>query len=77
MNFGEDRVVCNNQLVGEPCGLKKPEFEKYSVRPVRSQDHRRDGDWDCWACGNVNFKIRDSCNKCKLTKEAAQDDGLR
>jgi hypothetical protein len=28
-------------------------------------------------CSNVNFKIRDACNKCRLPKSEAQSDELR
>ena len=28
-------------------------------------------------CGNVNFKIRESCNKCGVSMEEAQDETLR
>ena len=24
-------------------------------------------------CGNINFKIREACNKCQLAKEEATD----
>ena len=27
------------------------------------------GDWTCYACKNVNFRFRDVCNRCKLSKE--------
>jgi len=30
-----------------------------------------------WRCGNVNFKTRDACNKCKEDKDSAQDPSLR
>ena len=28
-------------------------------------------------CGNINFAIREACNKCQVSKEEAQDDTLR
>jgi hypothetical protein len=29
---------------------------------------RREGDWDCPACGNNNFSFRDACKKCGAVK---------
>lgn len=76
MNFN-NREVCNGKMDGELCNLQKPDFEKWSVRPVKTQESRRPGDWDCWRCGNINFKIRESCNKCGVSMEEAQDENLR
>ena len=47
MNFN-NREVCNGKMDGELCNLQKPDFEKWSVRPVKTQESRRPGDWDCW-----------------------------
>ena len=29
----------------------------------------RDGDWTCYYCKNLNFKFRNECNRCHITKE--------
>jgi len=80
LNFN-NRNVCNGQLDGELCGLAKPDFDKWGVKPVRDNratgTGRRPGDWDCWRCGNINFAMREACNKCQLSKEDAQDENLR
>ena len=51
LNFN-NRNVCNGQLDGELCGLAKPDFDKWGVKPVRDNratgTGRRPGDWDCW-----------------------------
>ena len=72
-----DGEVCAGELMGESCGLRKPDFDKFAVHPNRNQDTRRPGDWSCWRCGNINFQKRDACNKCQLSKEEAQDDSFR
>jgi len=76
LNFAT-RNRCNGSKDNERCNLEKPEFEKYGVAPVKTQHIAKDGDWDCWKCGNVNFKHRDECNKCKEEKEQAQHDCYR
>ena len=47
MNFA-NRDICNGKMDGEPCLLRKPEFDKYGVPEIRSKDVRRPGDWDCF-----------------------------
>lgn len=76
LNFN-DREVCNGQLDGDLCNLARPDFDKWGVKPVRDNQQRRPGDWDCWRCGNINFAIREACNKCKESREDAQDESLR
>jgi len=34
-----------------------------------------DGNWQCTACGNVNFANRDACNRCNSPKPAAAGNG--
>merc|ERR1712200_84691 len=49
------RDKCNGTLPnGEACLLAKPEFEKYGVAMVKSKMMHKDGDWNCFRCGNVN-----------------------
>ena len=28
----------------------------------------KEGDWTCYVCKNLNFRFRDVCNRCKLSK---------
>jgi len=77
LNFSS-RTKCNGTLPnGEACLLAKPEFEKYGVAMVKSKMMHKDGDWNCFRCGNVNFQIREECNKCGLPKMDAQSDSFR
>lgn len=77
MNFSS-RTKCNGTLTnGEGCLLARPEFEKYGVALVRSKMMHKEGDWNCFRCGNVNFQIRDECNKCSLPRMDAQSDSFR
>jgi len=76
LNFSS-RTKCNGSMEGESCRLAKPEFETYGVALVKSRMMRKDGDWNCFRCGNINFKIRGECNKCNLTKHDAMSDTFR
>jgi len=76
INFSS-RTKCNGTLDGEACLLRKPKFEEYGVAMVKRPDMKREGDWCCYRCGNINFKIREECNKCGLVKEKAMSDNFR
>jgi len=64
-------------MEGEACALAKPEFETYKVALVKSRMMSKEGDWNCYRCGNVNFKMREECNKCSLARHEAQSDSFR
>lgn len=34
------------------------------TRPVQ-QENKRQGDWVCLLCNNLNYSFRDSCNRCR------------
>lgn len=76
LNFSS-RNRCNGTKNGEPCGLKKPDFVGYGVPLIKNKALYKEGDWDCWRCSNVNFKIREACHKCHLPKAEAQSDQFR
>jgi len=76
MNFSS-RDVCNGKMDGDPCNLRKPDFDKFGVPHIRNKDLRKPGDWDCFRCGNINFKIRDACNKCELALDDATSNAFR
>jgi len=76
MNFSS-RNKCNGTLNGESCLLSKPSFEEYGVALIKNKDMKKPGDWNCFRCGNINFKIREECNKCQLPKEDAISETFR
>ena len=69
----------NNILFENP--LKKPKYDeihkprvKFLVNQNKTEDSektfflRRDGDWICTECRNVNFSRRKKCNRCEKFK---------
>ena len=46
---------------------KKKEKKKKRINFVK-----REGDWICYKCKNLNFAFRSICNKCKLPKEESE-----
>ena len=46
---------------------KKKEKKKKRINFVK-----REGDWICYKCKNLNFAFRSMCNKCKLPKEESE-----
>jgi len=73
INFSH-RNRCNGKTSGVACNLRKPEFDKFSVAFLRNKEMRQPGDWACFRCGNINFPIRDTCNKCEISKEDATNE---
>ena len=74
-------IKCNGMSQGEEeedvCLLARPRYERYRVTQIESKKTIRDGDWDCFCCGNNNFQFRVECNQCKLSKDEAQSDKFR
>ena len=74
-------IKCNGMSQGEEeedvCLLARPRYERYRVTQIESKKTIRDGDWDCFCCGNNNFQFRIECNQCKLQKNDAQSDRFR
>jgi len=73
VNFSH-RNRCNGKSNGVSCNLRKPEFEKFGVSRLRSNETRQPGDWACFRCGNLNFPSRENCNKCNIPKEEATNE---
>ena len=56
---------------GGTCHMaKQPEFIRRGVESEWVSKNRREGDWDCPNCGNMNYARRDDCNKCQVTTAA-------
>ena len=70
-NF-ESRTICNRcEAPKQPKSLEqiKIENEQKSVERKKKPLIERKGDWQCPICHNLNFAFRQSCNRCKLSKE--------
>ena len=70
-NF-ETRNICNRcELPKCPKSLEqiKIENEQKSLERKKQPLVEREGDWKCPKCHNLNFAFRNSCNKCKLSKD--------
>mmetsp|Transcript_29097 Transcript_29097/g.93852 ORF Transcript_29097/g.93852 Transcript_29097/m.93852 type:complete len:138 (-) Transcript_29097:140-553(-) len=46
-------------VAGNRCG---------TPRPGRRASSRREGDWHCQSCGNINYNSRLMCNQCGIQK---------
>ena len=44
-------------IISQGCLLARPEFEKYGVALVKSKMMHKEGDWNCYRCGNINFQV--------------------
>ena len=44
-------------IISQGCLLARPEFEKYGVALVKSKMMHKEGDWNCFRCGNINFQV--------------------
>lgn len=54
-------IICSEpHFAPQGCLLARPEFEKYGVALVRSKMMHKEGDWNCFRCGNVNFQVSQS-----------------
>lgn len=75
LNFQKRRsCTAKDDATGERCGLLRPAFEEFNVSLSHNKAVKEDGDWACYRCGNVNFANKESCNRCYLPIEMAQDE---
>lgn len=77
VNFAS-RDACNR------CATPKPTYDQ-TWRTVSKNGHAHggpkrgppvagvDGNWECLACGNVNFASRDACNLCQTPRQQHQE----
>ena len=53
----------------EPSNKKDAEMKPYLLIGVKKPLTKRDGDWLCLGCKNINFAFRDTCNRCQQKKQ--------
>ena len=52
--------------------IEKVKNKKEERRKKKNNFVKREGDWICYKCKNLNFAFRNLCNKCKLPKEESE-----
>lgn len=40
---------------------------------MKGPKQKRDGDWKCIVCQNLNFAFRQECNRCQLVSKEHND----
>lgn len=74
-NNQEKNIKYNNMISINPNFLIKIQMlkEKYNYilnSKIQKPLIRREGDWICKNCCNLNFSFRKECNRCKLRKSS-------
>ena len=62
-----ESLLISAKAFNETKTKKKKEKKKRRINFVK-----REGDWICYKCKNLNFAFRRLCNKCKLPKEESE-----
>ena len=72
------RVAAIPNRIGRTVSSKRGRLGAGSKRPFEDAGHMSakrkapeagvDGNWRCSACGNINFPIRENCNRCQAPK---------
>jgi len=52
--------------------IEKVKNKKEERRKKKNNFVKREGDWICYKCKNLNFAFRSICNKCKLPKKESE-----
>ena len=53
--------------------IEKVKNKKEERRKKKNNFVKREGDWICYKCKNLNFAFRSICNKCKLPKKESEN----
>ena len=61
-------LINNNALMENKTKTRK----KKEKKKKKNNFVKREGDWICYKCKNLNFAFRNVCNKCKLPKEESE-----
>ena len=64
--FNSDNYLFNAKAES----IKKKREER---RKKKNNFVKREGDWICYKCKNLNFAFRSICNKCKLPKKESEN----
>ena len=64
--FNSDNYLFNAKAEN----IKKKREER---RKKKNNFVKREGDWICYKCKNLNFAFRSICNKCKLPKQESEN----
>ena len=66
-----DELVLNNKSL--PFNEKGNKNKKKNGRKKKKNNFiKREGDWVCFKCKNLNFAFRNVCNKCNLPKQESE-----
>ena len=62
-------LFSNNRLI-LIINMKKNQTGTNSENLLALRPNKRQGDWVCVLCNNLNYSFRDTCNRCKnMTRE--------
>ena len=67
-NLGNNKNL--NENIPNQLSFMSSNNKKEDKQPIkkRKKIEKREGDWICHKCNNLNFSFRNSCNKCKSLK---------
>ena len=67
-NLGNNKNL--NENIPNQLSFMSSNNKKEDKQPIkkRKKIEKREGDWICYKCNNLNFSFRNSCNKCKSLK---------
>ena len=67
-NLGNNKNL--NENIPNQFSFMSSNNKKEDKQPIkkRKKIEKREGDWICHKCNNLNFSFRNSCNKCKSLK---------
>ena len=48
-------------------------INKKNLKNKKKKFCEKDGDWPCYICKNINYRFRNKCNKCGISKEESEN----
>jgi hypothetical protein len=70
LNFSK-RDKCRKCNTAKSTQAHATAIEAAAASVSQGQSQRRAGDWDCTACGNMNFSSRSACRRCSTARPSA------